>query len=365
MKNNYLEELKGLLNLYQMEDNEVNDIVNDYDDMYNNWIETGMSEEEVESKLGTPRSIIKELTEGYRRKPRKQKKSDKVIAVSPFVALVIFMVLGFGYDLWAYSWMAFLLIPITAIIAEMDVKENEHVLTALSPFIAVIGYFILGFVYGYWHPGWLIFLIIPVIAIFNSRKSMSFLSLLISLSPFAALVAFFYLGELGHWQQGWLVFLIIPILGAMEEKSFLRGLLIEFTILIGAFGYLFIGYTYGEWNLALLAFLPALAVAFAFGYIEVNYNGSKTYWGFVLLTVAVYLIVSLAFGYWNLTWLIFLAIPVFAIVKEVRGSERVIALTPFLALVLFFMIGFLFDGWVYAWLAFLIIPVTAIVANNE
>jgi len=59
MKNNYLEELKGLLNLYQMEDNEVNDIVNDYDDMYNNWIETGMSEEEVESKLGTPRSIIK------------------------------------------------------------------------------------------------------------------------------------------------------------------------------------------------------------------------------------------------------------------------------------------------------------------
>ena len=54
MKTEYLQALRELLNRYQMEEAEKDDIISDYNDMYENYLDYGMTDEEVEKKLGKP-----------------------------------------------------------------------------------------------------------------------------------------------------------------------------------------------------------------------------------------------------------------------------------------------------------------------
>jgi len=92
MKTEYLISLRSLLDGYQMEETEKDDIINDYNDMYENYLDYGMSDDDVEKKLGKPKSIIGSLVEGYRRVPTKQSKSGKLIALMPFISLILFFV---------------------------------------------------------------------------------------------------------------------------------------------------------------------------------------------------------------------------------------------------------------------------------
>lgn len=365
MKRNYLEALRQLLLQYQLDQTEISDILQDYEDMYDNWISTGMTDEEVEDKLGHPNTIIKDLTDGVRRKPKKQGKGEKVIAVMPFISLIIFMLLGFAGDLWQYSWMAFLLIPITAIVVKQGFRKNGHFFTAISPFVATVTFLILGFALDAWHPAWMIFLIIPVSGILQSKKSMGLLQLLISLSPFVSIVVFFILGEAGYWQQAWLVFLSIPMLGALGESNKGKVFMIEGLIILGIIGYLYVGYTYEEWTYALFSFTPAVIYLVLIGNIEVGILKAPRDYKIVIVSAAIiFLTIGLTVGYWHLAWLIFLSIPVYSILKETKGKAKIISLTPFIAMVIFFTVGFLFDGFMYAWIAFLIIPITGILLSD-
>lgn len=368
MKHKFLEDLKYLLSRYDMDSSEITDILNDYEDMYDNYIDLGMTEEEAIDKLGEPKKIYKELVQGYKRKKQKSDSTSKIIALSPFVALIIFLVSSFLTEKWELTWMAFLLIPITAIIVEMVKKKDKHVFTALSPFIALIAYFIVSFTYENWEVSWMIFLLIPVVAIIQSRKEMAFLHMIIALSPFAAILLFFYFGFEGYWQQAWLFFLITPLLGGLTEKTLIRKVLVVGLISLGIASYLYIGYQYSEWNLALFSFVPAVLYLLAIGKIIVHFGydeASKDYKILIVVTVLVYLLISLLFGYWHITWMIFFAIPVYAIYKSTSGGERYIAISPFVALVIFFLVGFFFDAFHLSWTAFLLIPMVAIIASNE
>ena len=366
MKTEYLISLRSLLDGYQMEETEKDDIINDYNDMYENYLDYGITDDEVEGKLGKPRSIIGSLVEGYNKVPRKQPKGNKVIALMPFISLIIFFVSGFVFDLWAYSWMAFLLIPITAIIINMAQDKDEHMTTALSPFVAVIAFFILGFGFDLWHPGWVVFLIIPVLGIFNSRRGMKPLELLTALSPFIALIVYVFLVvEYEGWHPGWLVFMIIPAIGLLNEKNIGKLFLSELLLLGGVAGYLYIGYTFEEWGYAAFVFVPFILYMIYIGNITIwdkdIPNGYKIT---VIATLATYFTVSFISGWWAITWLIFFAIPVYAISRETKGNEKIIALTPFVAVTIFMLLGFVFSAWAWAWIAFLIIPMSAIIKSD-
>jgi len=371
MKEQYLKELRGLLNLYNMDRTEKDDIISDYEEMYDNWTDYGMSDEEVETKLGEPSSIIGELVEGYRKikTPGSSKELSgsrtKIIALSPFIALILFFIGGFGFNGWAYSWVAFLLIPVIAIISSMAGKE-EHLLTALSPFIAVVGYGILGFFYGFWHPGWLIFLIIPVIAIVTERKTMKLFEFLTALSPFVAVSVFFiFFATNDLWVPGWLIFLIIPALGILNEKRFAKVLLWESLLLGGALGYLYIGEVYSSYDWALLAFAP-LAL-YSFFSSDSNIFDMPWRYRFVVIGAALGYVAlgllsdTIGYNMWGYAWLLFLIIPVYAILTEVKGNEKIIALMPFISVFLFYTLGYFFGWWAYSWLAFLLIPMVAII----
>ena len=366
MKTEYLKILRELLDRYQMEEEEKQDIVNDYNDMYENYLDYGMTDFEVQDKLGKPKSIIGSLVEGYKRVPTKTTKSSKLIAIMPFISLVIFFIAGFVFEAWAYGWMAFLLIPVVAIVSEMGVKKGNHVTTALSPFAAVIVFFILGFGFNLWHPGWVVFLIIPVLGIFNSRDGMKPIELLTALSPFIALLAYVFLVvEYELWHPGWTVFILIPAVGLLNEKNVGKMLLSELLLLGGTAAYLYLGYTYQDmWGYAALTFLPFAAYSMYIGNVslwdEDIPNGYKIV---ILASLITYFAVSFISGWWAITWIIFLAIPVYAISRETKGSERFIAITPFVAVTIFMLLGFIFGAWAWAWIAFLIIPISAILKS--
>ena len=366
MKKNYLNELKLLLDQYNMEDSEKNDIVNDYGDMYDNWIENGMNEDEVESKLGAPNSIIGDLVEGYRKirnveADKRSSRGHKLIALMPFISLLLFFVGGFVFDGWVYSWMAFLLIPVVAIIVEMSQARDKHIFTALSPFAVVVGYLILGFVYNLWHPGWLIFLAIPVIAIVTELKSMGFLPFLTSISPFAAIVAFVVLLETEAFTPAWLVFLIIPIIGVLNEKNKLKVLIWEILIIGGALGHMYLLTLDIAYGFTLLSFLPIVIYGVIEGDIQIT-GMQKEYKGLLVFIIIAYIALGLFVpNMWGYAWLLFLIIPVYAIIKETNGNARVISLTPFIALFIFFTLGWFGGWWAFSWIAFLLIPIVAII----
>jgi uncharacterized membrane protein len=369
MKHPYIIELEELLAGYVMDQAEVNDILEDYQEMYDNYLDYGMTHDQIREKLGEPTVIIHDLTEGFVKKTvfkqqQAHSRNNKIVALSPFIALFIFFILGFAYDAWAYSWVAFLLIPVIAIITNTE-KTGETII-ALTPFIAVIGYGILGFGFDLWHPGWLIFLIIPVTAILIEVRKNGLLDLLTALSPFVALVIFFlYFGENDLWVPGWLIFLMIPAIGAFHEKNKLRFFIIELLLLGGAGLYLYIGSTYDMYDWALFAFVPITIYALVTSEGSII-NIPKEYRIIILIAGVIYIglgLLSPVVGYnlWAWAWLIFFLIPVYAILTEADKNEQIVAIMPFISVVIFYTLGFFFGWWAYSWMAFLLIPVVAII----
>ena len=79
------------------------------------------------------------------------------------LAVVIYLLLGFGWSLWHPGWIVFLLVPLYACAASGNLFASISNLT-------VILYLVLGSVWGLWHPGWLVFFLIPLAATFEYRK---------------------------------------------------------------------------------------------------------------------------------------------------------------------------------------------------
>ncbi|MDY5016262.1 MAG: helix-turn-helix transcriptional regulator [Eubacteriales bacterium] len=86
----------------------------------------------------------------------------------PVLCLAAFFVLGAFCDLWAYSWMVFLTIPLFYS-AFAAARKHSHKAFAY-PVLLVLLYMMMGFAWGFWAWGWLIFLTIPVYYSIPSRK---------------------------------------------------------------------------------------------------------------------------------------------------------------------------------------------------
>ncbi|WP_168169699.1 HAAS signaling domain-containing protein [Candidatus Izimaplasma bacterium ZiA1] len=360
MKNKYLTDLKENLDLYDMDNEEKKEILDDYSSLIDDALNRGMSNEEVVSYLGKPNRIIRELTEGCKR-VKKSSKDDKIIAISPFITLITYLILGFGFDLWHPGWVVFILIPITAIIVEMGKNHDEHLTTALSPFVSGMVYLYIGVYHNLWHPGWLVLLVIPVLAIFNSRRTMKFIELLTALSPFAALITYIVIGEQGYYHPGWLVFFIVPIVGALNEKKISKLLLTEVFLVVGVVGYLYIYYTFDETWIALIAFIPSFAYGLYSGHIQIEFGNDRKMNIVVIATIVLFLLVGILTTVWSLAWLILLVIPVYSIIRFSSKDTHLIAISPFFSLTIFMILGVAFGLWAYSWMAFLLIPMVAII----
>ncbi len=378
MKEKYLEELKKLLTEYDIKQDEIDDILADYGEMIEDALGKNMSDEQIIKMIGSPKQVVNDLSEEFEKDEefiyihrgghgKHANKDNKIVALMPFISVIIFFILGFGFELWHPGWLVFLSIPMVAIMVNAFEKNSLNGILALSPFVAVIIFLILGFAWDFWHPGWLIFLIIPVLGILSGYKTMKFLSFLTSISPFIAALTFVLVGTYtGLWNPIWLIFLIIPMIGILTEKKLWKVLLLEFSFLVAITVYLLAGYLESQWGLGLFAFLIPVGVSILTSddsFLVIT-NKNKDVWLLFLFVLAVYIGLGVLTGdTWGYLWMIFLGIPVYAILKHAPKENAIVAIMPFLATVIFFSLGYFFSFWAFSWLAFLLIPMVAIIKN--
>ncbi len=124
--------------------------------------------------------------------------------------ILLYLCLGFIWNLWHPGWIVFLLVPMIVSILENGLKGFPY------PVFAAAVYLCLGFIWGLWHPGWLIFFTIPIYYAILSGKSFS--ALLHAMYPLFTVIVYLVLGFAWNlWHPGWLIFLSIPVFNGFAE----------------------------------------------------------------------------------------------------------------------------------------------------
>ena len=89
---------------------------------------------------------------------------NRLVAATPLICLIVYLFVGFYFNVWHPTWVIFFLIPI------MPVLLGLERLVISYPLFCVVAYILLGVFLDFWHPGWLIFLTIPVVSILFPNK---------------------------------------------------------------------------------------------------------------------------------------------------------------------------------------------------
>lgn len=95
----------------------------------------------------------------------KSKITSKIIAVTPIIATLVFLCLGFLGNLWHPGWVVFLSIPLVPTVVKMFEKKFRKGVVGVIFILVVIAYLLLGTIWNLWHPGWLVFFLIPISSI--------------------------------------------------------------------------------------------------------------------------------------------------------------------------------------------------------
>src|SRR5690554_3048181 len=80
----------------------------------------------------------------------------RVVAATPMISLLLFLVFGFFFNAWHPGWTVFFLVPLMPFFVGL-----KKIRITFSLVVLVI-YIILGVTLKIWHPGWIIFLLIPI-----------------------------------------------------------------------------------------------------------------------------------------------------------------------------------------------------------
>ena len=320
-KESFIKKLKEKLEDREFSRKEIEEIIEDYAMLIDEAIDRGEDEMTFVAKLGEPRHIARSL----RKVSDKSRKSDsKFIALSPFIALILFFYAGFAHQAWHPAWMAFLLIPVSAIV--LEVKSLLEKLTALSVFIALIAFMLIGTYMNLWHPMWALFLIIPAFGFLNSRVLITKLFGVYTFLAIAAFITYTLIVEPTHL-YAFLLLAPIPIMGLLTGE---------------------ISIVWNSDRKSLRALIISLIAT--------------------VLMLIIYIYIGVAFSIWHPTWLMFLAIPFTALLYAkfmLKDNIGIVAFTPFIAVALFILWGEYGNAYAYSWLVFLLIPMTAILFDQE
>lgn len=93
----------------------------------------------------------------------------RIMAATPIICVIAYLLMGFLADLWHPGWVVFLAIPLVAAIL---FNKSQKLVTIYSMIIA-IAYIIIGFTTSLWHPFWILFLTIPIVAIFAGPRNLT------------------------------------------------------------------------------------------------------------------------------------------------------------------------------------------------
>ncbi len=317
-KEKYLEKLEYYLKENYFDQEEMDDILEEYTMMIDEAMDNGILEDELEEHLGNPREIVKQMRKTV---VFKRVRKNKFVALSPFIAMIVFFGLGFSYGLWHLAWLAFLLIPISAIISSKR-RTPVKIIIEIAPLISLGIFLTIGLIFKEWHPTWVVFFLIPAFSILENRDKYKVLS--------------------------FIVFLTLPILYVLSFYFF------PFTL---------------NWLILVFMVVPAVySGAISFRINGVRSKDLELQFSIIVFSLVItYVVLGYIFEIWHPLWLIFLLIPVASIIlsaKKINQKIPYVALTPFVAITLFFIFGHYFDGYQWSWMFFFLIPMTAIIKNS-
>jgi len=364
-KKQYLSELLTYLIEKEVVQKDIDSIISDYEMLYQEALDSGLTEKEVKQKLGSKEEVFELIKDDlkFRSKP-----SNKLVAISPFIAVISFFLIGTLTGTYEYAWLVFLLIPVSAII--LNVRGTDK-LIAVTPFIAVATFMLTGFLTGVWHPTWLVFLIIPVTAVTLKVKG---LEKLVALMPFIVLVIYILVGTYVNplfYVYGWPLFSLVAIVAIFLKPVTLLRFLLLVSIIFSVALHQYLGHSTGNWNGLWLIYLLPVTIALFTGDIRIDFGGDKKLYQrpYLILTllgiIALYTVISIFVpNAWTWSWIVLLFIPMTAIYLH-QGFKQPVAYMPFISTILFMLLGVFGGFWQFARLVYLLIPIGAILTNEK
>ena len=138
------------------------------------------------------------------------------------MTVLVFLFLGFAFDLWHPGWLVFLVFPLIHSI--FLIREKRSHLTIIAVSMTAL-FLILGITFNLWHPAWLLFLMIPIISAALKAIRKKRIKAMNPVVPIIIVVIYILLGTyFDLWHPGWLVFLTIPIIhwliDALEKRRY-------------------------------------------------------------------------------------------------------------------------------------------------
>lgn len=341
-KTEYLKLLNEALTEQDIDQSDIDDILLDYSDMYDDAKDKGLEVDEVYQLLGHPSQVINELRDTLALRKQIQYRR-KLISLSPFIAVITFMIIGLTTGTYHPTWLIFLIIPMSGIIFSSKKESKKEY---LSSSITV-------------------------------HRTNRLNKKIVALTPFIALIIYILIRDISAISDiTWMIFLIIPISSLLFTKNKLKKLIYLASLTLSIGFYLFMGYAQNDFRIGLLGFVLPVIVALAYGdIIHINFTRNFELKGLdesretlVLSTVIIlsfisFILLGIFSGGWAFLWMIFLSIPVAAIYLF-DTSKTLTPYTPFAAVIIFFTLGYFFDLFHISWLAFLLIPIVAILENK-
>ena len=322
----FLAELQQKLKEYKYESSVIKDVLEDHQTMIEEAVERGRTEEQYIATLSTPKQIARSLKGVEKR----NEKDSKIVALSPFVATIAFILLGFLFNAWHPGWLVFLGIPIAGILFEAD-DIGENIFVALSPFIATIAFFLVGTytptLLGYnftYADAWLVFLIIPIFGLAKDNTTIGRIS-------FVAFIAvpliYFYLQLTNPSVYNYTIFLVLAVLGLASG-------VIKIKLEIET----------GRWQDSLRNIVVVV--------------------GAIILIAGLYVYLGLFYNGWHPWWVLFLLLPMIIIlVSKDEDRLSLVAYSPFVATIAFILVGHYYNAYQLSWLFFLIIPILGVLED--
>ncbi len=315
-KKEFLEELFDELLDRDVKMASITEIVDDHDAMITEAVENGVIEEEFIAKLGRPSTIARTIS---RMEVKETGIRQKLIATSPFVATIVYFILGMQYNLWHPGWLVFLIVPIAGVVFGSRFKF-ETLLMGLSPFLTTIFFILYGTYAGVWHPTWLVFFIIPVLGfMFEKDPKKKYIGgTIFTIVP----LAYLYLELMFDYQYTWMIFGILIIAGIWLG-------VIQVSIGVG-----------GDKKIERETIILSIIIG------------------------VIYVVLGVMFAWWHPAWILFLLIPVYAMVR-IEDKLPFVAYTPFIATALFIIVGEAFNAYTWSWILFLMIPLAGIFTDSD
>ncbi|MCK9166924.1 MAG: DUF1700 domain-containing protein [Acholeplasmataceae bacterium] len=319
--NNYFNNLKEYLEEKEINKNQIEEIINDYKEFYEEYLKNGLTDEEITIKLGSPKEIYQSL-KGTFVKEQRPAFQNKIVSLSPFIAVIIYVLLGYFLDAWHPAWVVFLLTPLTAVLF-----NQGRLLKRVTESLIFVGIMLAFLVV---HFKWL------------------------------------------EWKYAWLFFIVflIPSIFAYNNQTKLKAIISEASLVIAIILYIVLVFLKVSVPIALLSFLLPLIVLIYAGYIEVGFDIKKGIKRIIVLTsflisLVLFIVFGLMFSNWAYFWQILLLPFMITILVENKPNNYLItALMPFLATIIFYSLGYFYGAWAVSWLAYLLIPLTAILEGK-